>query len=178
MYIDYGTMLNINNVLHSRESGDADSMNVPVDLPPEQNTTDDTDSKESCDNESEESCCNSNTKSEENEEKEENEEGWGGGTAAYASSEAYQQYLKRHANDLPPKSIFEMSKEELEDMEDQAEEKLNDVCKNGKVKPKEKKKKVEDKKIKKEDPPEVKALKEKHKKEAREEYLRRHSKDF
>ena len=98
--------------------------------------------------------------------------------AADEAAEAYNIYLERH----PEMSIEEQIVE--------AEEKLNDIAKNSKVnKAKQSKLKI-DENLKRQaerkhdpaldDPKEVakRAQIEKHKKEAREEYMRRHSMEF
>lgn len=158
MYIDYGTEFSIEKFSHiplqSQEDADAQSMPVDSQSQPEE--------QQAAADEAQESCANNKT-SVENEDINEK------------AAEAYNIYLERH----PELSIEEQIVEE-------AEEKLNDIAKNSKVnKAKQSKLKI-DERLKRleerrrdsdlDDPKEAvkKAQIEKHKKEAREEYLRRH----
>ena len=162
MYIDYGTEFSIEKISHiplqSQEDADAQSMPVDSQTQPEE--------QQAAADEAQESCVNNNKTSVKNEDINEK------------AAEAYNIYLERH----PEMSIEEQIVE--------AEEKLNDIAKNSKVnKAKQSKLKI-DEKLKRQaerrhdpaldDPKEAakKAQIEKHKKEAREEYMRRHSMEF
>lgn len=162
MYIDYGTEFSIEKFSHiplqSQEEADAQSMPVDSQSQPEE--------QQAAADEAQESCANNNKTSVENEDINEK------------AAEAYNTYLERH----PEMSIEEQIVE--------AEEKLNDIAKNSKVnKAKQSKLKI-DERLKRleerrrdsdlDDPKKAakRAQIEKHKKEAREEYMRRHSMEF
>ena len=162
MYIDYGTEFSIEKFSHiptqSQEDADAQSMPVDSQTQPEE--------QQAAVDEAQESCANDDKTSVENEDINEK------------AAEAYNIYLERH----PEMSIEEQIVE--------AEEKLNDIAKNSKVnKAKQSKLKI-DEKLKRQaerkhdpaldDPKEAakRSQIEKHKKEAREEYMRRHSMEF
>lgn len=158
MYIDYGTEFSIEKLSHiplqSQEDADAQSMPIDSQSQPEE--------QQAAADEAQESCANSDKTSVENEDINEK------------AAEAYNIYLERH----PELSIEEQIVE--------AEEKLNDIAKNSKVNKAKQSKRTIDEKLKRlqerrrdpdlDDPKEgvKKAQIEKHKKEAREEYLRRH----
>lgn len=158
MYIDYGTEFSIEKLSHiplqSQEDADAQSMPVESQPQPEE--------QQAAADEAQESCANDDKTSVENEDINEK------------AAEAYNTYLERH----PELSIEEQIVE--------AEEKLNDIAKNSKVNKAKQSKRTIDEKLKRlqerrhdpalDDPKEAakKAQIEKHKKEAREEYLRRH----
>ena len=162
MLIDYGTMFDIEkfkNGIMSQEANDADSNNVREDLPP-------TDTPEE---DSQEECSPEDQKSTEEDCEEKGEEGAAGGTAAYSSSEAYMTYLQRHPENL---------QYEDEQTVENYYKSLEDLAKNGEVE--EKSEECGDSECtesKEEEDPEVKAMKDLKKKEAREEYLRRHAND-
>ena len=158
MYIDYGTEFSIEKFSHiplqSQEDADAQSMPVDSQSQPEE--------QQAAADEAQESCANNNKTSVENEDINEK------------AAEAYNTYLERH----PEMSIEEQIIE--------AEEKLNDIAKNSKVNKAKRSKLKIDERLKRleerrrdsdlDDPKKAvkKAQIEKHKKEAREEYLRRH----
>lgn len=159
MYIDYGTEFSIEKFSHiplqSQEDADAQSMPVDSQTQPEE--------QQAAADEAQESCANDDKTSVENEDINEK------------AAEAYNIYLERH----PELSIEEQIVE--------AEEKLNDIAKNSKVNKAKQSKFNIDEKLKRQaerrhdpaldDPKEAakKAQIEKHKKEAHEEYMRRHS---
>ena len=156
MYIDYGTEFSIEKFSHiplqSQEDADAQSMPVDSQSQPEE--------QQAAADEAQESCANDDKTSVENEDINEK------------AAEAYNIYLERH----PEMSIEEQIVE--------AEEKLNDIAKNSKVN-KAKQSKLKRQAERKHDPtiddPKEAAKRaqiEKHKKEAREEYMRRHSMEF